>query len=563
MMKREAPEEPEDQSIPPTSPKRVKLGADNEDFTESVISMEVQATSEPNAQALSEPSEGVDDADDDKKAPKKKVAMIYGYCGEGYQGLQRNPNAWTIEDELEKALFAAGCISKLNMGNLNKIGWVRAARTDKGVHAVGNVSSLKMLMAADAPDLIERMNAALPPAIRVFAVLRAQKNFNAKNHTDHRVYEYLLPTRACMPILRNSGFEFDDEAHRRLSDLFGLYIGTRNYHNFTQGMTYRDSQAKRFIKAIEVSKPFLVNDDPANPPLEVVRVTLTGQSFVLNQIRKMIAMVLVANRHSASPNVIINAFSEHKLNTPMAPGEFLTLDQTVYEAYNKRLKSMDSECSPIDMLEPTVLAAREKFKMDVVYPMMVRKERADNLTGRLLGLIDNFKPLVDGKQMNIYDWLKLYAEPPKTVAMSGTKTPKQSRREAYERRLADEQSAAAKPADQPASAAPDAPTPSDAASSDSATTSDSAVAPAEVPNGLDAATAPVASPANIASVPASAVSDVTSESASETASAPPAETSSSESTDAASGDSAASAVTGHASSAPAPEVPSIAGSSTS
>jgi hypothetical protein len=42
--------------------------------------------------------------------------------------------------------------------------WSRAARTDKGVSAVGNVVSLKMLIGA--PDLLQRINAALPPQAR-------------------------------------------------------------------------------------------------------------------------------------------------------------------------------------------------------------------------------------------------------------------------------------------------------------------------------------------------------------------------------------------------------------
>ena len=38
----------------------------------------------------------------------------------------------TIEDVLEVALHAAGAISDANAGDLHKIGWSRASRTDKG-----------------------------------------------------------------------------------------------------------------------------------------------------------------------------------------------------------------------------------------------------------------------------------------------------------------------------------------------------------------------------------------------------------------------------------------------
>jgi tRNA pseudouridine38-40 synthase len=47
-------------------------------------------------------------------AKKRKVALFLAYVGHGYQGMQRNPGARTIEDELFRALHAAGAISDAN-----------------------------------------------------------------------------------------------------------------------------------------------------------------------------------------------------------------------------------------------------------------------------------------------------------------------------------------------------------------------------------------------------------------------------------------------------------------
>ncbi len=126
----------------------------------------------------------VDDGADDggpRLGKKRKVAVLLGYVGAGYAGLQRNPGVRTIEDELERAFHAAGGISDDNMGDFSKarcfacaigasagaaelaavhraaapalmrfaalatqISWSRAARTDKGVSAVGQVVALKV-----------------------------------------------------------------------------------------------------------------------------------------------------------------------------------------------------------------------------------------------------------------------------------------------------------------------------------------------------------------------------------------------------------------------------------
>ena len=45
---------------------------------------------------------------------KRKVAMYLAYVGHDYQGMQRNPGAKTIEDELFTAIHKAGGISDSN-----------------------------------------------------------------------------------------------------------------------------------------------------------------------------------------------------------------------------------------------------------------------------------------------------------------------------------------------------------------------------------------------------------------------------------------------------------------
>ena len=81
------------------------------------------------------------------EAPKRKYGVCFGYLGSSYQGLQINPGAMTVEAVLEKALFLAGGIEECNYENLQKIGWTRAARTDRGVHAVAQVGSLVFKLA--------------------------------------------------------------------------------------------------------------------------------------------------------------------------------------------------------------------------------------------------------------------------------------------------------------------------------------------------------------------------------------------------------------------------------
>jgi len=62
-----------------------------------------------------------------------------------------------------------------------QVGLARAARTDAGVHAAGNLVSLKMIITIPGVrDIVARVNEELPPEIRLWDYVRTQNSFNAR-----------------------------------------------------------------------------------------------------------------------------------------------------------------------------------------------------------------------------------------------------------------------------------------------------------------------------------------------------------------------------------------------
>lgn len=74
---------------------------------------------------------------------------------------------------------------------------VRCARTDKGVHAAGNVISLKLIV--EEPDIVAKINSFLPEQIRVWGVVRTVGSFSSYQQCDSRRYEYLVPSHCFLP----------------------------------------------------------------------------------------------------------------------------------------------------------------------------------------------------------------------------------------------------------------------------------------------------------------------------------------------------------------------------
>lgn len=93
-------------------------------------------------------------------------------------------------------------IADFNYGDLKKIGFNRATRTDKRVHALQNVFSCKVHIKknTDMEEFRQTLNKLLPEDIKVFCVLEVSNGFNAKLRTSNREYSYYLPTFMLMSI---------------------------------------------------------------------------------------------------------------------------------------------------------------------------------------------------------------------------------------------------------------------------------------------------------------------------------------------------------------------------
>ena len=362
------------------------------------------ATTATDAAAVTSKSSGANDPDEENatgdtgsgRIKKRKVSIFLAYVGKGYQGFQRNPGAVTVEDELERAIVAAGGISADNAGDFSKVGWTRAARTDKGVSAVGQSISLRLMLEhpTDRRDVITRINEKLPVGFEMFGYTRVTGGFNAKTMCDRRRYEYVIPTCAfdpkqCRPraeveaeaelarfdetpaaeaLAETRPFVFDTAARDRVQNVLRNYCGTHNFHNYTVRVSPDDPAAMRYILSFDCSMPFVVNG------VEFVRTTVVGQSFMLHQIRKLIGTMIGVVRGAWSEEDQIFALNtkEH-CQTPMAPELGLFLCECIYHAYNTRFGETH-EPLRLDAYADKV----EAFKTTHIYPHMAETEKEES-----------------------------------------------------------------------------------------------------------------------------------------------------------------------------------------
>jgi len=110
--------------------------------------------------------------------------------GERFAGWQRQKNALAVQQVLEEALAEL-------LGE--RVRTVGAGRTDAGVHARGQVVSLRA--AATARALVHGTNARLPADVRVLSAHPAPEGFDARKHARAKEYRYALRRAAVLSPL--------------------------------------------------------------------------------------------------------------------------------------------------------------------------------------------------------------------------------------------------------------------------------------------------------------------------------------------------------------------------
>lgn len=123
-----------------------------------------------------------------------RYAVELAYDGRFYSGWQRQPGRKTVQGEVEDVL------SVLEGARVPCVG---AGRTDKGVHARGQVASFDLTKKWETGRLLQAIDKNLPPEIGVIRAAPVGATFNARYDAIWREYVYFLWTAPyCFPQVR-------------------------------------------------------------------------------------------------------------------------------------------------------------------------------------------------------------------------------------------------------------------------------------------------------------------------------------------------------------------------
>jgi tRNA pseudouridine38-40 synthase len=113
-----------------------------------------------------------------------RYALELAYRGTNYHGWQIQPNASSVQEEIERRL------SQL-MGN-RPVSVVGCGRTDTGVHASYYVLHFDADRELDTNQLVYKLNKMLPDDIAIFSAQKVSDEFHARFSASLRTYHYFI-----------------------------------------------------------------------------------------------------------------------------------------------------------------------------------------------------------------------------------------------------------------------------------------------------------------------------------------------------------------------------------
>ena len=201
------------------------------------------------------------------------LKLTFEYDGTGFRGWARQPGERTVEETVREALDAVFPEWQ---------GLTVAGRTDRGVHATGQVASVEVSGGPPAARAAEALNASLPPDVAVLGVEEAPEGFNARFSARSRAYRYrVLRRRTRSPFAERRALwwprPLDLDALRAAA---AALPGTHDFTAFTPTETQHDVFTRTIVEASWEDRG------------DELHFTVTADSFLRHMVRTLVGTML-------------------------------------------------------------------------------------------------------------------------------------------------------------------------------------------------------------------------------------------------------------------------------
>lgn len=245
--------------------------------------------------------------------PRFKLTIEYD--GRPYVGWQRQTTGPTVQECLEQSVFAFSG---------ERVEVAGAGRTDKGVHATGQVAHIELASEKfDARTVMNAINALIrPEPIAVVAAEVASDDFHARFSAIERRYRYEILNRRAPPALDlgrvwHVATPLDEDAmHSAAQRLVG-------HHDFT---SFRATQCQSASPEKTLDQLDIARDG------ERIVAIARSRSFLHHQVRNMVGTLKLVGEGKWTADDVTAALDARARAAagPTAPADGLYLTDVIY-----------------------------------------------------------------------------------------------------------------------------------------------------------------------------------------------------------------------------------------
>lgn len=266
-------------------------------------------------------------------AASRRVRLTVAYDGTDFYGAQVQPGSRTVGGELEAALGRlAGSPVRVTF----------AGRTDRGVHAAGQVAHCDIVSRLDDARLLTALNALLPADLAVLRLVTATADFHARYDARWREYRYRLwhaPVR--VPALARTTWHLTRALDRpALDEAAARLVGEHDFAAFAgQGLGVPGRQDRPATVRAVYAAAWSWKAPPLPEPAGLIgELRVRGSGFLPQMVRTIVGVLVEVGSGRRDPSWVTEllAARDRALAPPPAPPLGLTLWAVGYEESTQR-----------------------------------------------------------------------------------------------------------------------------------------------------------------------------------------------------------------------------------
>ncbi len=199
-----------------------------------------------------------------------KLKLVYSYDGSKFSGSQSQPHGRGVEDVLRAALGRVGIFAPL----------ISSSRTDKGVHALRQVSCVECTVHWELPRLKELINRHCAPYIFVQHISPVPRDFHPRYDAVARSYRYVLNHGRPSPFLSDFCVFYPRVDLAALNAALANFIGEHDFSEFMKS----GSDIKSPVRELYVARAYSFRN--------LTLINFKANGFLRAQVRLMVANAL-------------------------------------------------------------------------------------------------------------------------------------------------------------------------------------------------------------------------------------------------------------------------------